>query len=816
MLAAMPSAYSSECLKYLHQETNTVLSTCLSRLCSCQLNKDDISTSLQEHCKELQQILVKLRSLPPTVGGMVLELSVLYNIIYTSLLKVSLGNKLHSNLMTDYEHTILRSLQRVERLVGTDTAVDPASTETRLQKETSPMTRVPLVVSELINILLAVKSDGLCSAVGLVGCLWSFVCLQEQGPSISLSHLLPVLDATSDVNTKVLLRHGFVTPVYSTPLPVSTPSEKQINSLVHAATGTAGSTSGNMHRGVDELNGGEIPLSLLVQSMAGLLTAVSNFHRGELEECRQRVSKVNHTRWSSLATILTARAMLQGGRCLEAVGVLHTLLDSDRLGGVDVRSCVYRLLAACYSAQNLPHLSVEMYRRCLQLKPDDVSALYTLALQFRSLEQTEAEIQCLTLIAKILDDQRGLEKATLSMLPLLDSLLHKLVTTEDELSRSQAVYILASRCRQLQRFSESAKWYLKLIEVHQSDEAKGHGQHQLVQVPDFLTVCREAAQSLLQSHQHEKCLELCNKILTAVSAFPSSADFQLGQSFMSQSHNDSFGALSGTAVSQKTVTLTEKDFVNPVKTGRKRRLSSTGEADLDASHEENREGDWTKAKNEALVLVCMAQALVCKGDNTVAVCILNRSLDRLLACQGGSGGQRAHEKDVGEEQAVTSDSKRPRFASGVSCDRNDLQTAESEDDDWSTLTCGVCVGLADLSSRSKEECQALHFSRLAVQLRPDTESAQYCLASSLTQLGRGSDGCQPWLRLRKLPHNTGSIHLHGSLRERQELLTNLPTVAEDTRQLGVITERQKLELDIQCLQILVDAKQKKINDQRNC
>ena len=51
--------------------------------------------------------------------------------------------------------------------------------------------------------------------------------------------------------------------------------------------------------------------------------------------------------------------------------------------------------------QNLPHLSVEMLRRTLHIKPDCTTALLRLAKLFQSLQQVSAEMECLQALVKV-------------------------------------------------------------------------------------------------------------------------------------------------------------------------------------------------------------------------------------------------------------------------------------------------------------------------------------------------------------------------------------------------------------------------------
>ena len=55
---------------------------------------------------------------------------------------------------------------------------------------------------------------------------------------------------------------------------------------------------------------------------------------------------------NKLGLYCVARAMLDNGHCLEAVGILHTALSGGTHTASPVMVCqTYRLLASCYSAQ---------------------------------------------------------------------------------------------------------------------------------------------------------------------------------------------------------------------------------------------------------------------------------------------------------------------------------------------------------------------------------------------------------------------------------------------------------------------------------
>lgn len=61
----------------------------------------------------------------------------------------------------------------------------------------------------------------------------------------------------------------------------------------------------------------------------------------------------------------------------------------------------------------------------------------------------------------------------------------------------------------------------------------------------------------------------------------------------------------------------------------------------------------------------------------------------------------------------------------ISDDREShLSVDSAQSDDWSKMTSTICVKLADALSRQQEDRQALHFSRLAVQMCPGQISVQ--------------------------------------------------------------------------------------------
>ena len=140
--------------------------------------------------------------------------------------------------------------------------------------------------------------------------------------------------------------------------------------------------------------------------------------------------------------------------------------------------------------------------------------------------------------------------------------------------------------------------------------------------PDLLTVCREAAQVLLLVPQHKQCLQLCDRVLNAVSSSPPSSKPLSDLDCFFQSSEEHQQTDESWTESQADTSAEERDLVFDFKSGRKRRLSSSGGDQFGDGEEQT--GMWEHEENRILLLVCKAECLVAEGDYSTTVKVLNR------------------------------------------------------------------------------------------------------------------------------------------------------------------------------------------------
>ena len=134
-------------------------------------------------------------------------------------------------------------------------------------------------------------------------------------------------------------------------------------------------------------------------------------------------------------------------------------------------------------------------------------------------------------------------------------------------------------------------------------------------------MCREAAQVLLLIPQHKQCLELCDRVLSAVSSStPTSKPSSDLDCFFQSSEERRQPADESLTVSPTD----QRDLAFEFKSGRKRRFSSSsGDADFGAADEE-RTVEWRHEENRISLLVCKAECVVAEGDNSAAAKVLDR------------------------------------------------------------------------------------------------------------------------------------------------------------------------------------------------
>ncbi|XP_025098581.1 uncharacterized protein LOC112566566 [Pomacea canaliculata] len=485
---------------------------------------------------------------------------------------------------------------------------------------------------------------------------------------------------------------------------------------------------------------------------------------------------------------VAAHSLLESGHCLEAIDYLHKFLeDFTACTSILVESIAYRLLAECYSRQGFHHLAAKTLHHSLKVNPNDIAALYAISQQYKTLQQTESEIECLHLYMKALEEEKDGGKQ-LCYLPLLEELLLDTVTHSSQLSVEQAFYNFGNRLAELSRHSEASEWYMGLIQKY---ESKRHHSSCADYLPDFLTICQEASKNLLLANKNEECLFLCNKVLTAFDCgFMSGID-------MCEEDFPVISFLEREDMEARQETRTSCQ--------RKRRLSA------DRQDTEQEQLAWKRMKNSALILACRADAEIMLGNWTAAVQDLTRAIDQLLKYPHATKNAAAEicRSDFALTQSLTPQPKRPRQISDSGDDREShLSVDSAQSDDWSKMTSTICVKLADALSRQQEDRQALHFSRLAVQMCPGEESALYFLCSSLQRLNRNEEGYQDWLQSRSLPHHTGSVRVQTLLEQRQEELRSTACeVGRNTHHLGHVTDMDKIRLDVSCLQTLLSVRQ---------
>ncbi|KAK7107770.1 hypothetical protein V1264_015628 [Littorina saxatilis] len=773
----------------MRKETNGVVSNFLGALGSKDIDQSKtLESVLKQLCAELNRCLIKIKSLPPSPPTVILELSILYNLLYASTVKAWLCQHRPLRVTSSVASTVELSLRRVQQMLG---GANHTSENDYLQRDNTQAEQVSAALSSFLNMLHAVDDKDIQQSVGLLTCMWSLAVLLESGSLSSLPCLSSVLNWPSQ-ESEVVLKHGLL--MQESP---PSPAWKIRENLREKTAG----------------NG-------IVQNFSRLLIAVSFFHKQNWTECRDHASKVDHPKWKSLATLLTARALLDGGSCLEAVGVLHTALSGDTDAVNPAVVChIYRLLASCYSAQNLPRLAVEMLRRCLQMEPGSTASLVMLAKQFQTLAQGDAELECLKALVKAADKTVVEETSNTMLPPLLDDLLVDVIVPHDDLTLSQALYCLATRSAELKKYEESSQAYMKLIQVFEKKvSAQLRQQPSEIVLPDLLTVCREAAQVLLRIPQYKQCLRLCDRVLSAVSSTTCPSNPSSDSVFPVFSSPEQKGTQPDESftVSQADLSAEEKHLVFKFKSGRKRCLSSAGEGGFCAERKE--EIVWKDEENRTLLMVCKAECLVAIEDHEAAVKVLTRAFMGLVECWQKVEGQRSGEaeSDSTWERPLTSNPKRPRYSLGQGMGTDIEEPAAEEEqtegnEEWRQLSTQVCLYLADAYCRCGQQQQALHSARLATQMKPENEVSQFYLTSILNQLGRGRDGCQTWLVLRGLPHNTGSVRLQSAIQQRQDMMRSAAAESGsgEKKRLGTVTDKEKLQLDLACLQLLLNTRTKR-------
>nr|XP_032823297.1 Fanconi anemia group G protein homolog isoform X1 [Petromyzon marinus] len=231
---------------------------------------------------------------------------------------------------------------------------------------------------------------------------------------------------------------------------------------------------------------------------------------------------------SIIQALSTWEALMKGN----ALCVEEKWLDAlDILEGVSQRCTSRRflalaqnLMARCFHSLGKVNLAMVLYRRCVETDARHLSAIYGLSLLFRRLGRASAELQALVLLSsatglqaaeKEAEDMGGDSVYLLGQGPealLCQSVVH----VAEHLEPTGALYLLASRSRQLLRLEEAVERYEELLALL-SDSAAVQVEDVGLTVPRIPALYLELASTFLHLRKHDRVIAICDDVISKTS-----------------------------------------------------------------------------------------------------------------------------------------------------------------------------------------------------------------------------------------------------------------------------------------------------------
>ncbi|KAL8579518.1 hypothetical protein ACOMHN_025471 [Nucella lapillus] len=504
-----------------------------------------------------------------------------------------------------------------------------------------------------------------------------------------------------------------------------------------------------------------------INNFAHLLLATTSFHNQRWQECKEYVGQINGILWSPLADVLKGGALLGEG---DSPGAIRHLQGLGRRRGLSpaVLCQVHRVMAACYNSQSLPTLALHQLSQCQSLRPQSPAVILLLAEQARlASDSADLELSCLKSLVEVEEkNQDNLPSVSESLLP---ELLLEVIRCEHRPSLTQALYRLATRCSCLKRYEDASQAFLRLIKVYQ--------------------------------------------VLDAVSC---------STLFSEQSLDDTCSQPTLATVTALFGTQLKGDILRSG--GRKRKRSSGEWGEVEEGGRGSGSSSWWHEENRTLLVLCLAECLVVQGDYAGAVRVLNRAIECLNNIFPRCPATLPPETKTSRLNPKQSHCNPSQFA-------NTGETrgqGEEEESSWKEVSHRVFVSLCDaLCREGHNPCwgQVVRMARQALQVKPvpnevlcshcfavtrgaEEEAGLYYMLTGMKKAGGRVEGCETWLRLRGLPHNTGSVLLQSAIHDTEKTIR---TLAEDKsdRRLGILSDKQKASLDLLCLKALANARTNK-------
>ncbi|XP_078617628.1 Fanconi anemia group G protein-like [Branchiostoma floridae x Branchiostoma japonicum] len=485
-----------------------------NRLVSQYLTEDHDTALLQS---EFQRLVKEIQGLPPRVPSLCVELPVVFNLCYLQYTSTPQGGADQLDLST----TICGALQRA---LGASQSGQAVLTVERLLTSDPDVT---VLLKHVLQLAQGSKGTAIVEPVCLLATLLSLCYLGHQR-----DRAIAVLQIVKECRTQ-------------------TSSESGERAAAAEGCALRPHLIPSSVLGTDDLLR---PVRPPVPYLLSCCLYLDGNIAGSLQELESQTAEQPFLPASYLKGFVLFGYVLFGEkRYEESILALQACLNSPS-SDMCTKARVLNLMGCCCAQQGKLHTSIQLFREALRCDFSHHSALYNISLQYQALGLGDVELETLNLLVTALEgkdlrkdscknqvldpvlqlDSTAPGTATLLTSPHTCILLH------------QALYVLAKRCLELERYEAAAQRYVDLLAtVLDTSVLQPSTPGSPFPPLDLQTVYCKAALALLKAQRYEDAIAVCDKLLTKMppnnqwqtDTDPSHDSFSLSHNAVHSSHD---------------------------------------------------------------------------------------------------------------------------------------------------------------------------------------------------------------------------------------------------------------------------------------
>lgn len=657
--------------------------------------------------KELQSMVNQIRSAPTNARLLQLELSVLYNILYIRTFNDDglLNIEGDTELITQ---TLYRVICHHERRSCSGKQDIGELLVTALQQSCKDVILTPLICICCLWMVLMCRLDKTDQVIQVMD-----HCLQL--------HILQCLE---------------LSPLVLLPLPLLLTGEQYVddNSFI----------------------------SDMVSLTAGMIYYKTDHLKSR--ECMERVVSPTYKPYTKY---LIASINYSGGNYVEVLTTLCSLSEDISMTN-RVKALHCHLFGMTLSKLDKHQCAIQKYKEALDEDFSFMLPLFMIAIEYRSLNFTAAELESLNLLVTALGNSKQSKEHNRSLFTLL------VEDTCGKLTLFQIMYFLANRCSQLKMYADAAQRYLDLLTYNIQHTYIQISGNQLVEIPRIENIYLEAVHCLHQAKMYNECIAVCDQVLNC---FPS----QSQNVSLNCSTQSDLGLMSGdNNLHNISDIICDEVEVKSSQDCTKRKRHQTEESVKDGGE-------------DIIISLYKADCFVFLGKIEVGVQCLDRCRERL-----------PFSADWNQEVKVHHHSKRQRISSdGDATSQTEYSESISDLQKLgSSVYCHVGVAVATRGQGN----DALHFLRIGLRLNPGNLDVLYNYVVVLWSVNK-KDAAITWCQGRNIETASDSFHLTSLLKQKRNRLRSL-TGKDFFRETDIgpsitVTDEYLLKLDVLCLNVLI-------------